>query len=331
MQDEPKATGFVDIQNNGWKGVSFTDPDLTVEAVRGITRDLVSRGTVAYCPTVITAHPDVYRHCLPVLAEAMRDPEWGGRLLGIHLEGPFISPEPGAVGAHPSEFVLPPDPGLFDRFQEWAQGRIRLLTVAPGIPGSEALIRHAADAGVAVSMGHHMADAADMRRATDAGATLCTHLGNGLPNEIHRHRNPLWWQLASDRLTALFITDGHHLPADFIKVALRAKTAARSIVTSDASPLAGLPPGRYRMLGRLPVVIRENGLIYSEASRSLAGSNSTLMECMNHLASLHLLAEPELRQVGIENPLRALGMTPADLTGLNGPAVAFRDGRFVPA
>jgi N-acetylglucosamine-6-phosphate deacetylase len=323
-----KRRGFIDIQNNGWKSTDFSAPGLTVDILKTITRDLLARGTLAFCPTLVTAPPEVYRQNFAVVAAAMKDPEIGGHILGIHLEGPFISPKPGAVGAHPKERVLPPDPRMFDRFQEWAQGQIKILTVAPEQPGCAELIRHVSRQGVAVSLGHHLASDEEMEIAVKNGARLCTHVGNGIPNEIHRHNNPLWWQLACDEVSGLFITDGQHLPADLIKVALRAKTTKRFIVTSDASPLAGMPAGRYTIFSGLPVVIDENGRIYSEQSKSLAGSHSTIMECMNHLAGLKLLSEDELWQVGFVNPLRALGLTPGAVAKLRAPEIVFRKGRF---
>jgi len=265
---------------------------------------------------------------LGVIAAARRDPEFGRHLLGIHLEGPFISPEPGAVGAHPARFVQAPSIDLFDRLQEWAGGAVKILTVAPERPGCADLIRHAVRQGVAVSVGHHLAGDGDLDRAVEAGASLCTHVGNGIPNQIHRHQNPLWWTLASDALSGLFITDGHHLPADFIKVAWRAKTPARFIVTSDASPLAGMPAGRYTIFGGLEVEIEPSGRIFAPATQALAGSHATMLDCMNHLAGLGLLSEAELIQVGLVNPLRALNLTPADVAGLPHPEIVFRNGRF---
>lgn len=321
--------GFVDLQNNGWMGTDFTEPGLTVERIKEITRDFVSRGTIAYCPTIYTGRTEVYKKNFRVIAEAMNDTEIGGRILGIHLEGPFISAESGAVGAQPKELVLKPDVQAFDQFQEWAEGNIKILTVAPELPGCEAVIRHAAENGVVISMGHHLASDEEMTRAVKAGARLCTHLGNGIPNEIHRHNNPLWWQLACDDVSGMFITDGHHLPADFIKVALRAKTVDRFIVTSDASPLAGMPPGRYKLPRGLEIVVEKTGRIYCEQTKGLAGSHSTMIECMNYLASLNLLSEDELWQVGLYNPLRVLDGKSEDLTNLNGPEVVFKDGRFV--
>jgi len=314
--------GFVDLQVNGWMGISFSDPDLTLQEVHEITLDLAKRGTIAYCPTVVTEHYDTYRHNLPILAEAMEDPELGPHLLGIHMEGPFISIKKGARGAHPRCYVKRAAVAEFDRFQEWARGRIALLTLDPSHRRGADLIRHARAQGVVVAIGHHFAEPADMQKAVEAGATVATHLGNGIPNKIDRHRNPLWWQLACDELWASLITDGHHLPAPLIKVALRAKTPDRVVVVSDASPLAGLPPGQYEAFG-MHVVIEESGRIYSRESDSLAGSHATMLECMNFLASLELLDEESLWRLGVDNPLRILGRTPDLLDAIPGPGVTF--------
>jgi len=323
------ARGFIDMQNNGWMETDFSQPGLTLERMKEITRELVSKGTIAYCPTIITGDLDTYRTNMSIVARAMKDSEIGPHILGIHLEGPFISPEFGAIGAHPKEYVLDPDPAAFDRIQEWAEGNIKILTVAPERPGCEELIRHAAKQGVIVSIGHHLAKDADMEKAVNAGARLCTHVGNGIPNQIHRHDNPLWWQLAEDKITGMFITDGHHLPADLIKVALRSKTPDRFIVTSDASPLAGMPPGKYMIFGSLPVVISETGLIYSEKSQSLAGSHAVILECMNHLASLNLLSEEELWKVGFLNQIKLLGLDRKRFDAMPGPDVIFQNNRFI--
>ena len=324
-----QTRGFVDIQVNGLMGTDFGAEDLTAEQVLAVTRDLVGRGTIAYCPTVITGDPTCFRTSLAAIAAAMQVPGAGAHILGIHLEGPFISPEPGAVGAHPKDYVIDPDPALFDQFQEWAGGNIRLLTLAPERPGAIELIEHAVAGGVTVSIGHHLADDDTLRAAVQAGASLHTHVCNGIPNEIHRHNNPLWWVLADDSISGMFITDGHHLPADFIAVALRAKTVARFIVTSDASPLAGMPPGNYTLFNGLPVTITPEGMIASERSQSLAGAHLTAFECMNHLASLGILAEDELIQVGVTNPLRALGFAMDRLDGLQGPDVEFDGSGFL--
>lgn len=321
-----KHRGFIDIQLNGFKGVNFSAPDLTLDQVRMATRELVKAGTTAYCPTVITSPLDNYKHSLPILATAMRDKELKPHLLGIHMEGPFISPIEGARGAHPPEHIIKPDVDTFKRFQELADGNIVLLTLAPEVEDAMALIRYATENGTVVSMGHHLAEDTVMEEAVQAGVRVCTHLGNGLPNMINRHQNPLWWQLACDDLAGIFVTDGHHLPGDYIKVALRSKTAKRFVVVSDASHLAGMAPGTYDFNGH-PAVLAPNGRIAFKDTPYLAGSSATMLQCMNFLASLNLLSEKELWAVGRDNPLRLLGRHLARQPA-GTPSVVFKNNQF---
>ncbi len=320
-----KTAGFVDIQMNGYIGHSFSAPDLTLDKVRAVTHHLVRAGTAAYCPTVISSPMELYRRNLPILAEAMRDPDIGPHLLGLHIEGPFISPLEGARGAHPPDYIRAPDIDTLKRLQEWSDGRIAILTVAPEVKGALPLIQYAAGQGIVVSFGHHLADDAAMEAGVRAGARLCTHLGNGMPSKIDRHNNPIWWQLACDELSAIFIPDGHHLPADFIKVALRAKTPSRFIAVSDAAHLGGLKPGVYDFCGH-PAVLEPSGRIGFQGTPYLAGSSATLMQCMNFLAAQALLTEAELWAVGRDNALRLLNRRLPDRT--DGPGVTFRNGRF---
>lgn len=319
--------GFIDIQLNGFKGIDFSAPSLTIDQVRLATRELVKAGTTAYCPTLVTSSLDNYKHNLPILAAALRDKELKPHLLGIHMEGPFISPIEGARGAHPPEHIIRADVDTFKRFQEWAEGNITLLTLAPEVEGAITLVRYASTNGTIVSLGHHLADDSVLAEAVQSGARLCTHLGNGMPNMINRHQNPLWWQLASDDISGIFITDGHHLPADFIKVALRAKTIKHFIVVSDATDLGGLKPGVYQFKGHA-VVLENSGRIGFQGTPYLAGSSATMLQCMNYLASLNLMNEKELWTVGHDNPLRLLGRRlskqPADT-----PRVVFKENRFV--
>src|SRR5450759_5133715 len=143
--------GFIDIQLNGFKGINFASPDLTLDQVRMATRELVKAGTAAYCPTVVTSSMDNFKHSLPILAAAMRDKELKPHLLGIHMEGPFISPIEGARGAHPPEHIITPDVDTFKRCQEWAEGNAVLLTLAPEVEGALALMRYASENGTVVS------------------------------------------------------------------------------------------------------------------------------------------------------------------------------------
>lgn len=306
----PVNPGWIDLQVNGCAGVDFSSPDLCVEDVLRAARELRARGTRAFCATLVSAAPQTYRRVLPVLAEAAEAAE-GGEILGIHLEGPFISPVDGARGAHPLAHVRPPSLREFDDLHRLARGHLRLLTLAPELPGALELIRHALGMGVRVGLGHTLAGSREVWAAAEAGASLATHLGNGLPALMPRHANPLWPLLACPALSAMLITDGHHLPPDLVRVVLAVKGAGGVIVTSDSSPAAGLPPGDYEFFGT-PARLEADGRLYSPQSGTLAGSSAVLSECMAWLERLSLLDEAALRRVGRENALAALGLDPVD-------------------
>lgn len=314
--------GFVDLQVNGHKGVNFSGPDLTEASFARACGEILETGTAAFFPTVITSPAEIYRRNLPLMAKVMARGEFGGRLPGFHIEGPFISCEPGAAGAHPPEHVMPPDVDFFKRMHEWAGGRIRLLTVAPEAAGADELIREASAAGITVSLGHSLYTPEDLERAVEAGAKALTHFGNGLPNMLPRHANPMWAGLARDGLAVMIITDGHHLPQPVIKTVLRAKGPASVIVVSDASPLAGLPPGRYQTMGG-DVVLEKTGRIINPARQCLAGSSATMMQCMNYLARLGWLDLDGLTAAGFHNPLRLTGVEPSSFAG---PGSLYFDG-----
>jgi N-acetylglucosamine-6-phosphate deacetylase len=301
----PPVKGFIDLQVNGFLGIDFSAPGLDLEQVRTVVFALRERGTVSFCPTVITAPMDVYEQNLPILARAMSEPDLAPHLLGIHLEGPFISPRDGARGAHPAQHTQLPSIPTFERLQKLAAGHVSLVTLAPELPGAEELIRYVRSSGSTVSLGHHLADYAAIARACDNGAVASTHLGNGIPNHLPRHPNPLWDQLDEQRLTAMLIVDGHHVPGSFVRVVVRLKTSRRVIVVSDAAPIAGLPPGNYETLGQ-EVILEPSGRIWNPRGNHLVGSSACMMDCMNHLASLNILSEAELWQVGYHNPLELI-------------------------
>jgi len=321
-----QAKGFVDLQVNGFLGIDFSFPGITLDEIVQVVSELRNRGTIAFCPTVITSSLDTYRTNLPVLAQAHSSPDISGHLLGIHLEGPFISAKDGARGAHPSDSVHLPDIDLFDQLLDLAEGQVSLLTLAPEIPGAIDLIEHAVSKGISVSLGHHLAKPQQIEDAVNAGARASTHLGNGLPNCIDRHNNPLWPQIANQSLNAMLITDSHHIPDDFIMSVVLAKTSERVIVVSDSAPVAGFKPGIYQTLGQ-EVHLEESGRLWNPVGNHLVGSSASMFDCMNHLASLSLLREEELWRVGHDNPLQFIGaqLEPSS----QGPAVEFKDNRFI--
>ena len=242
------APGLTDLQVNGFAGRAFNSPALTAEDVLRISQSLDKFGVTGYCPTATTDSFEALAAMMAVVAEACeQDAEVARRVRGIHLEGPYISPHDGPRGAHPRAHVRPPDVDEFQRLQQAAGGRIRILTLSPEYPAAAAFIARVAATGVIVAIGHTNATSDQIRAAVDAGASLSTHLGNGSHEQLCRHPNYIWDQLAEDRLTASLIVDGHHLPAAVVKSFVRAKTAARCILVSDVVSLAGLPAGRYNL------------------------------------------------------------------------------------
>ncbi len=319
--------GFVDLQVNGFAGVDFSSPQLTKDALESGWRRLIAAGTVAFLPTLITCPVSVYARNLPLLARLAEDLEFAGHILGIHLEGPFISATPGAVGAHDPELVQPASADLLDQLLVWGQGQVRLLTLAAELEGAEELARLATGSGVAVSVGHSLFTAQDLDRMHRAGARALTHLGNGLPNLLPRHPNPIWDGLADTRYVALVIADGHHLSDSVLRVMVRARRDGTLGVVSDAAPVAGLPPGEYDVLGNA-AVLELSGRLYNPEKGCLVGSSATMLQCMNHLAALHECSLEALLDAGFYTPLRVIGVPPSAVRGNPGRRIAYTEDQF---
>lgn len=284
LEGDYVAPALFDIQINGGHGVNFTSESLTRDDVARVVQVCHEHGIGQFCPTVITASVETICHALATLAKARdENPRIAAAVPGFHLEGPYLSPEDGPRGAHPRDHVRPASLEEFRRFQEAAVGRIRLVTLAPEVPGAMALIEQLTQKlKVRVAIGHSAASPAVIRDAVRAGATLSTHLGNGCSRLLPRHENLLWEQLASDELTAGIIPDGHHLPWSLVKCVLRCKGAGRMVLTSDASPLAGLPPGKYRPWGDEVEVLPEGKIILASQG-VLAGSWDFTNRCVEKL------------------------------------------------
>lgn len=271
------APGFVDLQVNGYAGREFSSAELTVDDVAEVARRMDSFGVTRFFPTVTTNSFAVLEHALRTLAAACRErPEVARRVLGFHLEGPFISPIDGPRGAHPLVHCRPPDWEEFSKLQDAAQGQIRLVTLAAEYAAAPAFIRQAVASGVVVALGHTAANSEQIKAAVDAGASLSTHLGNGCHRELPRHPNYLWDQLADDRLTATLIVDGHHLPREVVQSFVRAKTAQRCILVSDLSGWAGCPPGKYGTgLGEIEI-LEDGRLVVAGQRQLLAGAGAPI-------------------------------------------------------
>lgn len=301
---------WIDLQVNGFAGIDFSFPDITVSQVKDITRRLASEGTAGYCPTIVTCNPEITKRSLAIIAEARRaDSICHERILGVHLEGPFISDKPGAVGAHPPEWVRKPDIKLFQEFQEASDGCIRLLTIAAEAEGAVEFCQAVTNTGVTVSLGHQLSHTpAELGRLAEAGAKALTHLGNGIPNLLPRHDNVIWAGLAEDRLTVMFIPDGHHLPLQILKVYTRAVPIERLVAVTDCSFPGGLPPGKYNVFGN-DAVLEANGLLHNPVKQCLVGSTATMAQVVDVLQSKEVgLSYEQCLAICRDNPLRLIGI-----------------------
>ncbi len=261
-------------------------------------------GVTRALPTLITASLDRLAICARRLA---RHPHRA--IAGLHLEGPYISPLDGFRGAHPREHVRDASIEDFSRRQEAADGRIRLVTLAPEVPGAIALIEHLVRHDIRVAIGHTAAAAAHLQAAVAAGATLSTHLGNGCALLLPRHPNVLWEQLAADALHASFIVDGHHLPPSTVKAMLRAKTPGRCVLVTDAIAAAGGPPGIYR-LGDLDVELSADGRVSPPGASHLAGSALTLDRAVANTMRFSGLDLDDVLAMVTTTPARLIGIEP---------------------
>lgn len=324
------APGLVDLQVNGYMGIDFNSPALTVEQVHQVTRLLQAVGVVKYCPTVITNSEEAMSESIRTIAAAcIMDEVTQNSVAGIHLEGPFISREDGPRGAHPAEFVTPPDIGLLQRLQRAGNGLIRIVTMSPEWDGSDAFIEQCVQEGIIVSIGHTAASSEQIVDAVRCGAAMSTHLGNGAHLMLPRHPNYLWDQLAADSLHTCFIADGFHLPDAVQKVIMRVKKE-KAILVSDAAHLAGLPAGDYKTHIGGRVTLTESGKLHlTDQPELLAGSAQMLIQGISRLVHMRLCTMEEAWNMGSIHPWRLLNIYSEAQPEL-GPSVLFtmRDGEF---
>lgn len=300
--------GLIDVQVNGLRGIAFNDPALSTSQVVEVTETLWRHGVTQYLPTLITDSFDNLSRGIHAIARAVREGDQGRSILGIHLEGPYLSPEDGPRGAHPLEHVRRPDWDEFRRLQDAADQQIRLVTIAPEQPGAIEFIGKAVASGVRVAIGHTAADADCLRSAIGAGACMSTHLGNAAHDRLQRHRNYIYDQLAADDLWASLIVDGHHLPPGLVRIFVRAKRPERVILVSDAAMWAGLAPGIYPW-GHCNIEVRADGWIGVVGQPRLAGSGLLLSRGIENVVRFAGVSLCQAVQMATVHPARMLGLT----------------------
>jgi len=302
------APAFFDLQINGCDGHSFNSEELTAETVRHVVDVCRRHGIGGLCPTLVTNSFVALQHGMATIRQARaHDAELARAIPALHLEGPYLSAEDGPRGAHPRQHIRPPDWDEFRRLQEAAGRLIRLVTLAPEHDGALPFIEKLVASGVVVALGHTAASGQRIREAIAAGARLSTHLGNGSHALLPRHENYIWEQLASDALWASLICDGHHLTPAVARCMIRVKTPARTILTCDASPLAGCAPGHYRQWGQDFDILPE-GKIVVAGTPYLAGSWAFTDLCVGNV----------MRHAGVNlaDAVDMAGARPRELLGL---------------
>jgi N-acetylglucosamine-6-phosphate deacetylase len=294
--------GLIDLQINGINGIDFNIPSLSQEDILNATHYLLSKGITTFLPTVITNSDENILTILRSINQACAsNPLVNACVWGIHLEGPFISPKNGAKGAHDEKYIKAPDWALFSKFQKAAGGKIKLITIAPEWEGSESFIKKCRENGVLVSIGHSLANTEQINMAVKAGASLSTHLGNGIPLLLPRHPNLLWDQLAEENLYSCIITDGLHVPDSFIKVVKQIK-GKKTLVISDATCFAGMPPGEYQShIGGTVILDNEKRVSLKDSPGLLAGAGKSLLENVETLINHKLCTLSEAWQMASVN------------------------------
>jgi N-acetylglucosamine-6-phosphate deacetylase len=275
------SPGFIDLQINGFAGLHFSDPDLQPGDFDRLLDALWATGTTTFLPTLISNTPEALEAAFRKL-EAVRqiNPRFAAAAPAYHLEGPYLSKGPSA-GAHKAEFMKNPDWKEFSRINTAAGNRIALVTIAPEWPGAEAFARKAVEAGIIVALSHTDGGPEDVHRLAAAGASMNTHLGNGCPQLLDRHKAPFWAQLADDRLTAGLICDGFHLTPDMVRIISRVKGLDRCILVTDAVFVAGLVAGPYQLVGK-PIELLETGQVVTADRRSMAGSTLDMARAVSN-------------------------------------------------
>jgi N-acetylglucosamine-6-phosphate deacetylase len=307
--------GFIDLQVNGYGGVDYNRDDLTAESLHRSCTLMRQHGVEAFLPTIIT--DEVERMCARVqriVRLRSADPLALEMIPGLHIEGPFLNPQRGYIGAHPAHCARSADVAAADQLLDAGEGLIRIFTLAPECDENFSTVKWLSDRDVVVSAGHTDASLATLRGAIDAGLSMFTHCGNGCPPELPRHDNIIQRALSlSDQLHIGFIADGVHIPLFTLKNFLSAIGFERCFIVTDAISAAGLGAGMFS-LGNQSVKVGEDLAARSPDGSHLMGSAVTLQRSTTLLAEIGI-GRQEIRLLTETNPRQALSLNTAEIPG----------------
>ena len=294
--------GLIDLHIHGGAGHDVMEAD--AHGLAALEKSLLRSGVTAYVPTTVTAPMNRLLAALDKLGKyiSQSHSSTGVCALGIHLEGPCISQA--KRGVHPTADLLPPSPALLERFWQASQGTIRVITLAPELPGAIETIEHARKLGILVSLGHSNAHTAETLAAIAAGAAHATHTFNAMRPLDHREPGILGVSLTDQRLTADIIADGIHVAPAALRLFLKAKGLERAVLITDAISATGMPDGDYR-LGEMIVTVRDGRC---EHEGKLAGSVLTLDRAVRNVVSLAGISMQKAITLATFNPARRLAL-----------------------
>jgi N-acetylglucosamine-6-phosphate deacetylase len=296
------APGFIDIHVHGGGGFSLISED--PEEIRSYARWVVSRGVTGFLVTLVGASLSQMKRWLAAAVAAGEGVDASAaRLVGVHLEGPFVNPA--RRGALPAEGLRPPDVAEFLALAEAAQGRLKIITLAPELPGAADIVAAARQRGVVVSMGHTDATYEQALAAIEWGVRQVTHCFNGMRPFHHRDPGCLGAILSSPRLSAELIADGVHVHPGTMALLLAAKDPQGTILVTDGITAAGLADGVYSLAGE---AIQVQSGVASLPNGTLAGSVATMDQALRNIVQLGLAPLGEAVRMASTNPAAALGL-----------------------
>lgn len=297
---------YFDVHCHGSAGHDVMEA--TPESFATIGEFLARHGVGAYLPTTVTMEMDATLQSLSRMAKLIGKREGGPCALGIHIEGPFLSPH--KKGAHPAKLLKTPSVKLFDQMWEASEGKIKLMTIAPELENALEVIERAVSLGVRVSLGHSNADLAEAKAGMRAGATTATHTYNAMRSFDHKVAGLLDEVLTNDELFAELICDGMHVDPLAVQIYWKCKGAERAILITDAMVAAGMPDGLYK-LGELDVKVVGGKCVLADnppGDNTLAGSTLTLDRGVRNFAAYTGAGIDEVSRLASQNPARMAGL-----------------------
>jgi len=301
-------TNYLDLQINGCWGIDFNIEGLSFDDWNLACHRLEQAGTTQFLPTIITDSIDSMVKKIERLADLCElKPAGAARAVGIHVEGPFISPVPGYIGAHPKNYAISASLEVAKRLVDAGRGWVKMVTLAPEMDPSAETVQYLAKQGILVAAGHTNASLEQLKKAIDCGLRCFTHLGNGCPADLPRHDNILHRVMSlRDELSVTLIADGYHLPMWMLRMLIDWFGEERSVIVSDAISAAGLPSG-YHTLGDRRVWVGDDGVPRSEDRSHFVGSGATLDQMMTLLRKENYWTDECFEKLFAKNAAKLLG------------------------